>query len=238
MFRTVIVGASGEIGSVVVQKALERGDNVAALDIRLPEIDSCAHCGTIDIGHMENVQDAFKLAVTALGGLDVLINCAGIMFRGSMEDTRDEDFAAVIDINLGGAFRLTQTSAALMEGAGAKHIVHISSIHALIGTPNRMAYAASKGGMAAMIRAAATEIGPRGITINAVAPGPAGIGMGSNPAERSTALEKIPLQRIAMLGEVADAVMFLTSPAGGFITGHILPVDGGANSTYFMPAKT
>lgn len=89
-----------------------------------------------------------------------------------------------------------------------------------------------------MVRAAATELGPRGITINAVAPGPAGIGMGSNMTERSTALEKIPLQRVATLEEIADATMFLTSAGGGFITGHILPLDGGVNSTYFMPPKT
>jgi NAD(P)-dependent dehydrogenase (short-subunit alcohol dehydrogenase family) len=84
-----------------------------------------------------------------------------------------------------------------------------------------------------MIHAAAAELGPRGITINAVAPGPTGRGMGSASNDRTRALARIPLRRAAKPEEVAEAAMFLTSTAGRYITGHILPIDGGASSTFF-----
>ncbi|KIN71037.1 SDR family NAD(P)-dependent oxidoreductase [Sulfitobacter guttiformis] len=232
MYRTVIIGASGEIGAAMVQAALARGDVVAALDLVGPEQGGCAHTGSIDITSLANVREALGRCRDALGGIDVLINAAGIMTKGALHETTDADFARVLDVNLSGAFRLTQTAADLM-GADGGAILHTSSIHALRGAQNRIAYAASKGGITALVQAAASELGPLGITINAVAPGPVGRGMGSQPEDRRRAISRVPLMRVAEAAEVAAAAMFLTSAGGRFITGHVLPVDGGAGATFF-----
>ncbi|MGJ8544645.1 MAG: SDR family NAD(P)-dependent oxidoreductase [Sulfitobacter sp.] len=237
MYRTVVVGASGEIGCAMVQAALERGDLVAALDLKTPAGAGCAYTDSIDITNLQNVQAALGGAAEQLGGIDVLINAAGIITKGSLHETQDEDFGRVLDVNLSGAFRLTQTAAELM-GQGGGAIVHTSSIHALRGAQNRIAYAASKGGITALVQAAAAELGPQGITINAVAPGPVGRGMGSKPEDRLRALARAPLLRVAEAAEVAAAAMFLSSAGGRFITGHVLPVDGGASATFFAATKT
>lgn len=237
MYRTVVIGASGEIGSAMVDAALTRGDEVAALDLVTPHHAGCAHVDSVDITDLKSVQTALNRTVDRLGRIDVLINAAGIISKGSLHDTSDETFIRMLDVNLGGAFRLTQTVADLMEGAGGA-IVHTSSIHALRGAQNRIAYAASKGGISALVIAAASELGPLGITINAVAPGPVGRGMGSHPDERACALARVPLLRVADAEEVAAAAMFLTSPNGRFVTGHILPVDGGASATFFNSRRS
>lgn len=232
MYCTVVVGASGEIGRAMVDAALARGDDVAALDLAPPRHAGCAHVGGIDITDLRSVQIALNAAADRLGQVDVLINAAGIISKGSLHDTSDDTFGRMLDVNLGGAFRLTQTAAELMGPDGGA-IVHTSSIHALRGAQNRIAYAASKGGITTLVQAAAAELGPLGITINAVAPGPVGRGMGSQPEDRARALAHVPLMRVARAEEVADAAMFLTSPGGRFITGHVLPVDGGASATFF-----
>lgn len=232
MYCTVVIGASGEIGNAVVEAALARGDCVAALDLVTPLHEGCSHVGSIDISDLDSVQAALNEAARQLGCIDVLINAAGIIAKGSLLDTDDDTFARVIDVNLGGAFRLTQSAVDLMGEAGGA-IVHTSSIHALRGTQNRIAYAASKGGITSLIQSAASELGSLGITINAIAPGPVGSGMGACAEDRSRNLARVPLRRVAKAEEVAAATMFLTSSGGRFITGHILPVDGGASATFF-----
>lgn len=236
MYRTVIVGSNGEIGRALCEAALRRGDLVAALDLSAWPMDGCRMSAEIDTRSIASVRAALSAAAQELGGLDVLVNAAGIMAKGPLSETRDADFAEVINVNLGGAFRLTQAASDLMDPGSGGSIVHMSSIHALRGAAMRVSYAASKGGITALVQAAACELGPRGITVNAVAPGPTGRGMGSSALERIRALQRIPLRRAATPEEVAAAAMFLTSPAGRGITGHVLPVDGGATATFFAAA--
>ncbi|PJE37924.1 beta-ketoacyl-ACP reductase [Pseudooceanicola lipolyticus] len=237
MYRTIVVGSSGEIGLAVMRAAIARGDQAFGLDLSPTDIPGSAGTGQIDLRNDSSVQAGFAAAVKQLGGVDVVVNAAGLMARGSLLETSVAEFLRTIDTNLGGAFRLTQAAARIMQPQGGGAIIHISSIHALRGAPNRVAYAASKGGLSAFIHAVASELGPAGITINAVAPGPTGRGMGSAPQDRARALERTPLQRAADAEEVASAVLFLTSQAGRFITGHVLPIDGGASSTFFSASQ-
>ncbi len=233
MYRTIVIGSSGEIGRAVVQAALVRGDKVFGLDLAPSDLPGGVGTAAVDIQSESSVEKAFAAAIQRLGGLDVVVNCAGLMTRGALLETSEADFLRTIDTNLGGAFRVTRAAARAMQAEGAGAIVHISSIHALRGAPNRVAYAASKGGISGFIHAVAGELGPEGITINAVAPGPTGRGMGSAPHDRARALERTPLRRAALAEEVAGAAMFLSSNTGRFITGHVLPVDGGASATFF-----
>jgi NAD(P)-dependent dehydrogenase (short-subunit alcohol dehydrogenase family) len=167
----------------------------------------------------------------AWGGLDVLVNCAGIspVFTGA--ETLDvTTWRAVIDTNLTGAFLCCREAAALMlEGDGGS-IVNVSSIHATAGMPRLVAYSASKGAVEAMTRTLALEWAPRGVRVNAVAPGyfetEMTEGLRASPRWRADLLGRIPLGRFGRPAELVPAVLFLAS-AGEYVTGTTLVVDGG-----------
>ncbi|WP_306029754.1 SDR family oxidoreductase [Stappia sp. MMSF_3263] len=231
MLRSVIFGAAGELGSAIAASLRARGDRIALLDL-----DAMAPCGRAgdwmgkaNLSSDRSVAEALTGARAHLGGIDVVVNAAGIVSRSRIEDLEAQEFARVLDVNLVGAFRVTKAASEMMSAGGA--IVHLSSCHGQRGGPGRAAYAASKGGLEAFIRAAATELGPRSITINAVAPGPTGRGMGNRNPARDVFVAAAPMRRAGEGRDVAEAVAFLTGPCAHYITGHVLPLDGGASAT-------
>lgn len=233
MYRTIIIGARGEIGSALVETLRARGDKIVALDITAPigiENENVLE-GTIDVRDNDSVQHAITAAHDWLGGVDIFINSAGIMRRGALFDLSDVEFSEAININLVGAFRTTKAAATYMREQQTGCILHICSLHALVGMPERSAYAASKGGLTAFVKALAAELGPMGITINALAPGPIGSGMGKPAPSRKTIVDATPMGRIATTDDVAEYAAFLSSPAGKFITGQVIAIDGGVSTT-------
>ena len=236
MNKTVIIGANGELGYSIASAAQARNDQVAGYDLTpaINENINWAAFGCIDLSSNESVIKAIHQANDIMGGIDVVINAAGIINNNSLLKTTDEDFSRVIDINLTGAFRLTKAVAEIMIKQQKGSILHLSSLHGLRGCIDRSAYAASKGGLGAFIQAVAAELGQHGINVNAIAPGPAGSGMGSAAKRGKNFFASIPMQREAYLSEVAAAAMYLSSPEAKYITGHILPLDGGASSSYFQ----
>ncbi|WP_428696313.1 SDR family NAD(P)-dependent oxidoreductase [Stappia sp.] len=232
MLRSVVFGASGELGSAISASLRERGDRLALLD--LDTIEPCGLAGEwtarADLSSGTSVTGALAEARDRLGGIDVVVNAAGIVSRSRIEELEEEEFARVLDINLVGAFRITKAAGEMMAATGGA-IVHLSSCHGQRGGPGRAAYAASKGGLEAFIRAAATELGPRSITINAVAPGPTGRGMGNRSLSRDVFAAASPMRRVGEGRDVAAAIAFLTGPSAHYITGHVLPLDGGASAT-------
>lgn len=235
MLRSVVFGAAGELGSAISAALRERGDRLALLDLEAISPGGQASdrasdwAARVDLASDRSVAAALAEAGERLGGIDVVVNAAGIVSRSRIEDLEVEEFARVLDINLVGAFRITKAAAARMSAAGGA-IVHLSSCHGQKGVPGRAAYAASKGGLEAFIRAAATELGPRAITINAVAPGPTGKGMGNRSPAREVFAAATPMRRVGEGMDVAAAVAFLTSASARYITGHVLPLDGGASA--------
>jgi len=188
----------------------------------------------------KTVDDPTRLAEAALdqlGRIDILVNNAGITFNGAFEETTAEQLETLWNVNIRGAYLLTQKIVESMIRFGAGAICNISSIHGLQGAPHHTAYAATKGAILGFTRALAMEVGYKGIRVNAVAPGwimvestmaLPGFDVGQ-AAERAQA--KVPLGRFGVPGDVAKLATYLCGPDAHFITGQTFVVDGGTNAS-------
>ena len=164
------------------------------------------------------------------GSVDLLVNNAGISLKGLLTETTEEEWQQVMDINLKGAFLCCRRALPAMVKKRFGRIVNIASIWGLRGASCESVYAASKGGLIALSRSLAMEMGPSGITVNVIAPGPVQTDMllqELDSDERKALSEEIPLGRLASPDDVASACLFLLSPAASYINGQALGLDGG-----------
>jgi NAD(P)-dependent dehydrogenase (short-subunit alcohol dehydrogenase family) len=169
-------------------------------------------------------------AAEALGGLHLLVTSSGTVVRKSAFDYTEDDWDAVIDLNLKARFFLSQAAAGKMrENGGA--IIHIASLSAFLGVPNHIAYTSGNGGIGALTRAEAVEWAQYNIRVNAIAPGTIVTrqteGLLADPVKLADRLSKIPMNRLGTPGDVAGTAVFLASDAAAYITGQVLAVDGG-----------
>lgn len=183
-------------------------------------------------GNVADPQEAARLVETALeefGSLEILVNNAGITRDGLLLRMKEEDWTAVLDTNLKGAFHCIKAVARPMMKQRMGRIVNISSVVGLRGNPGQVNYAASKAGLIGMSKSVAKELASRGITVNCVAPGFIDTDMTAvlPQAAREELLRQIPLGRLGAPEEVAAAVAFLAGPRAAYITGQVLCVDGG-----------
>ncbi|MCX5206463.1 3-oxoacyl-ACP reductase FabG [Streptomyces sp. NBC_00237] len=229
MGRSVfITGGNRGIGLAIAQAMAADGDHVA-VTCRASEPPAGVlgvHC---DVTSPDDVDRAFHRAEEAHGPVEVLVHCAGIT-RGSLLARMSElDFTDVLDTNLTSAYRVAKRASPGMLRAKGGRMVFVSSAVGLLGEAGLSNYAASKAGLVGFARSLAREYGSRGITSNVVAPGLTASRMTENlPQERMDAMvAQTPLGRIAQPEEIAAAVRFLASSAASYITGAVLPVDGG-----------
>jgi 3-oxoacyl-[acyl-carrier protein] reductase len=183
-----------------------------------------------DVTSADDVDAAFAAVEEHFGGtVEVLVSNAGITRDGLLLRMADGDFTAVIDSNLTASYRVAKRAAKGMLRARSGSIIFMSSVVALLGSAGQANYAASKAGLVGLARSMARELGSRSITVNVVAPGPVATDMTAALGdERLAALaEAVPLGRVAQPEEIAAAVVFLASPDGAYITGAVIPVDGG-----------
>jgi 3-oxoacyl-[acyl-carrier protein] reductase len=226
--RTVVVtGGSRGIGLACVRAFEAAGDKVAVLYRTKPPDDVFAvQCDVADSGQ---VDAAFTAIEEALGPAQVVVSNAGVTRDTLLARMKEDDWGDVIGTNLTGGYHVARRAIGPMMRARWGRLIFLSSVGAYIGAPGQANYAASKAGLMGLARAIAREYATRGITANVVAPGPIATDMiGAVSDDRQAALtDAVPMKRFGTVEEVAAAVQFLASDQAGYITGAVLPVDGG-----------
>ncbi|MGC4890383.1 3-oxoacyl-ACP reductase FabG [Micromonospora sp. NBC_01392] len=229
MARTVLVtGGNRGIGLAIAQAFAKQGDRVAVTHRSgdAPEGLFGVRC---DVTDAESVDAAFAAVEAELGPVEVLVANAGITDDTLIMRMSDEQFTRVLDTNLAGSFRVAKRASTKMLRAKWGRMIFISSVVGLYGGAGQVNYAASKAGLVGVARSITRELGGRNITANVVAPGFIDTDMtAALPEERRTEYRKaIPAGRFAQPAEVADVVTWLASDAAGYISGAVIPVDGG-----------
>jgi 3-oxoacyl-[acyl-carrier protein] reductase len=215
-------GADLVIADVSEESAGETAGELAALGVRTMAVK-------LDVSKSEEVAKAFEAVMKEFGRLDILINNAGITKDGLVLRMKEEDWDAVININLKGVFLCSKEAVKVMVKQKYGRIVNIASVVAFMGNPGQVNYSASKAGIVGLTKTVAREYASRGVTVNAVAPGFISTAMTDALAEnvRQEMLKSIPVGSFGSVDDVANAVCFLADRDSGYITGQVVHVNGG-----------
>ncbi len=235
----VITGASRGIGKSIALSLAAAGATIVAVDIDqaatdavVAELKASGVKALAVVGNVTVAEDANRMideAVAAFGRVDILINNAGITRDGLLLRMKDEDWDAVLSVNLKGAFLCTRAASKVMAKQRYGRIVNIASVVGQMGNAGQANYCASKAGLIGLTKSNARELAKRNVTVNAVAPGFIATAMTDALSEkvRAELTAQIPLERLGTSEDIANAVTFLTAEASGYITGHVLSVNGG-----------
>ncbi len=235
----VVTGAGRGIGYAIASVLAEAGAQVALVDVNpqlleqasstLSEAGGKVRTSICDVSDSSQVDRTIQEILGSWGRIDILVNNAGITRDNLLLRMKDEDWDAVLNVNLRGAFLFCRAVARPMLKAHFGRIINIASISGIVGNPGQVNYSASKAGLIALTKTLARELGSRNITVNAVAPGFIATEMSAKlgPELIEGIKQRTPLGRLGDPQDVADAVLFLCSEAASFITGQVLTVDGG-----------
>ncbi len=235
----LVTGAARGLGRAIAEKLAAAGARVACVDVNaewLTETVAAINAAggsalalACDVTDSRRVGEVVDEVVEHWGGIQILVNNAGITRDNMLLRMKDEQWDAVLDINLKGTFLFIRAAARPMMKAHRGRIINVASVSGLMGNPGQANYSASKAGVIGLTRTVARELASRNITVNAVAPGFIATEMTAKLGEELLAQirKEIPLGRLGDPQDVADAVLFLASDAASFITGHVLTIDGG-----------
>ncbi|MBT5657905.1 MAG: 3-oxoacyl-[acyl-carrier-protein] reductase [Phycisphaerae bacterium] len=235
----LVTGASRGLGKAIATQLAADGhhvvlvarsaDAIEAVSADITSSGGSAECRPCDLSDDAAVDALLEGVVESCGRLDILVNNAGITRDGLILRMSDEDFDAVITTNLRAAFRLCRAAARPMMRGRWGRMINIGSVVGVMGNPGQANYAAAKAGLIGMTKSIGKELGGKGITANVVAPGFIGTDMTDALPEQlvKEAVAKLPLKRLGLPEEIANAVSFLASEKAAYITGHVLAVDGG-----------
>jgi 2-keto-3-deoxy-L-fuconate dehydrogenase len=248
--RALVTGGASGIGLGTAQLLAQEGARVAVLDVapldRLGPDGVGLEYAKADVTDDAVVREAVADVIERFGGLDILVNCAGIGAQGGVEANSDEEWHHVFDVNVLGMVRVTRACLPALRASTSAVIVNIGSIAGTTGIPDRALYSATKGGVLALTLAMAADLLPEGIRVAAVNPGTADtpwvgrlLAAAPDPdAERAALAARQPHGRLVSVAEVAHAIAYLASPAAGSTTGTWLAVDGGMDRLRLRPKKS
>jgi 3-oxoacyl-[acyl-carrier protein] reductase len=237
--RALVTGGNRGIGRTIAERLADAGADVAVFARSAESVGEAARALSErgvrglalvgDVGSDADVERAWDELMKEFGQLDILVNNAGITRDGLLLRMKPEDWHAVLDVNLTGAFRWCRLAAKQMLRQRSGTIINISSIVGVIGNPGQTNYAASKAGLIGFSKSLAVEVAARGITVNVIAPGFIETEMTHVLGEEAQAefLSRIPLGKLGTTADVADLALFLASPMSDYITGQVICVDGG-----------
>lgn len=235
----VITGASRGIGKSIALALAAQGATIVAMDMDQAATDAVVSelqaAGTKALAVVGNVtvsadvERMVDAAVEAFGRVDILVNNAGITRDGLIMRMKDEEWDAVLNVNLKGAFVCTRTAFKVMSKQRYGRIINIASVVGQMGNAGQANYCASKAGLIGLTKSNAREMAKRNVTVNAVAPGFIATAMTDALSDkvREELAAQIPLERLGSADDIANAVVFLASETSGYITGHVLSVNGG-----------
>jgi NAD(P)-dependent dehydrogenase (short-subunit alcohol dehydrogenase family) len=241
----IVTGGASGIGAAVVSRLLEGGARVAVLDLNIDGANDDAFAVRADVGDRESVTAAVEAVAAELGGIDIVVNNAGIGAQGTVADNDDDEWARVLSINVTGMARVSAAALPYLRESSAAAIVNTSSIAATAGLPARALYSASKGAVLALTRAMAADHLREGIRVNSVNPGTADtpwvgrlLDSAADPsAERAALAARQPHGRLVAPDEIAEAVAYLASPRNRSTTGTSVAVDGGMQELRLRPQQ-
>ena len=237
--NAVITGAGRGIGQAIALKLAQAGANIAAIDLKAEfcdeTVEKTKNLGVnskgygADVSNFEEIHNLFSKINEDFGSLDFLVNNAGITKDTLIMRMTEEDWDAVIRINLKGAFNCTHAATKFMMKQRSGRIVNMASVIGLMGNFGQANYAASKAGLIALTKTTAKEFGSRGVTANAIAPGYIQTKMTEVLSDdvKNKMLSMIPLGSLGLPDDIANATLFLCSPLSSYITGQVIVVDGG-----------
>jgi 3-oxoacyl-[acyl-carrier protein] reductase len=235
----LVTGGARGIGKTIAEDLAKKGVNLAIADVSVESASETAkelaargvktQSLRLDVSKSDQVVKAFEDIVREFGRIDIVVNNAGITRDGLVLRMKEEDWDAVININLKGVFLCSKEAVKVMVKQKYGRIINIASVVAFMGNPGQANYSASKAGIVGLTKTVAREYASRGITVNAVAPGFIATAMTDALAEnvKQEMLKSIPVGKFGSVEDVAHAVSFLASPESGYITGQVIHVNGG-----------
>jgi len=237
----IVIGGTSGIGLSLVRGLAEAGADVIPTSRRREQVEAAAQeveargrrtlrvCS--DVGQRQSLEAVLAEAVTAFGKVDILVNCAGRTQRRATLEVSEQEWNEILDVNLTGTLRACQIFGRHMLERGYGRIVNIASLASFVALQEVAAYGASKAGVAALTKSLAIEWGPRGVNVNAIAPGvfrtPLNAGLLDGTDRGREFLIRTPLKRFGRVEELQGACVFLASESASFVNGEVLAVDGG-----------
>ena len=239
--RALVTGAGSGIGRAIARRFGAGGCRVAAADVKEDRVresarmirDDGAEALAIpaDVSRQDDVDRAIAETLSAFGGLDVIVNNAGVGSLGFIETVRDEEIERVFGVNLVGVIRVTRAAVPHLKASGRGRIINVASVEGIRGSGLLPVYSATKAGVIGVTRANAVELARFGVTVNAVCPGPIRTEMLepliADERYRQKLIKGVPMRRLGRPEDVAGAVAFFASAESSFITGNVLVIDGG-----------